>query len=276
MPSFGAISLYLLASLTVFTSAAPAPGKAGLVQGRNLQARCGECEAKEHPLPVLFGEMQTKVSPLCDKMKSLQNVTPDTLSPIVDEIKAVIEDAKGKVQLYIDEKVDMNLVLAADVNGGAVVDVSTLAGTFAGLINVIFEGCKAALTAAADGQIQASAKICADLCASLAGFIKVCCDLVTGLAAALAGKVSGYLALCAKLGVEASVDFLVSAGGNVAAGADAGAGAGVSGQGSMGSGAGLNVSADAGASADASASGSWDFSGLLGPLAGILNRVQNM
>jgi hypothetical protein len=67
MPSLRAISYYLVAALAAatFTNAAPTP--LGDISP-SLQARCGECEAKENPLPVLVKGLQDKINPIADKL----------------------------------------------------------------------------------------------------------------------------------------------------------------------------------------------------------------
>ncbi|KAK1222751.1 hypothetical protein PQX77_014391 [Marasmius sp. AFHP31] len=265
MPSFGTISLFLLASLTTFSSAAPPPPLPSAVH--ILEARCPECEAKEAPLPVLCADLQAKVSPLVDQMKALTEVTPDALNPICGDIKSAFADAQAKVQIYIDGGVNVDIGLAGDVNGGASVGIDVFAGTLAGLVNLVFEGCKVALSAAAEGQTDGCKKVLADLCTGIAAFVQVCCTFCgAALVAAVSAKIGGFVDFCGTLGISAAVGFLVSAGAGVGAGVGVGGsvGAGVDASAGADAGAGAGVGANAGVDVGAGVGAGGLFKGGLG------------
>ncbi|KAL0570528.1 hypothetical protein V5O48_011437 [Marasmius crinis-equi] len=221
MPSIRALSILLFASLTTFSLAAPAPA---------LEARCDACDAAEaQPLPVICGSLHDKVSPLVDQLRTLSQVTPDTLNPICGSIKSAFADAQGQVQAYIDGGVGLDIGLAADASGGAAVSMDVFAGTLAGLVNLVFEGCKVAYNAAAEGHVEGCAQILADLCTGLASFVQVCCTFCgAGLAAGIYGQVGGFLEFCGTLGISGAVGFLTSAGvgGGISVGGGIGGGIG--------------------------------------------------
>ncbi|ESK88813.1 hypothetical protein Moror_17091 [Moniliophthora roreri MCA 2997] len=68
IPSFRAVLYYFIGTLIApnIAGASPAP-----ISTSHLDARCGECEAKENPLPVLAHGIRDKITPLADKLQNL-------------------------------------------------------------------------------------------------------------------------------------------------------------------------------------------------------------
>ncbi|KAK7044160.1 hypothetical protein VNI00_007880 [Paramarasmius palmivorus] len=210
MPSLRTISYYLVAALAAatFTNAAPTP--LGDITPA-LQARCGECEAKENPLPVLVKGVQDKISPIADKLNHLPagGCTPDAVTPIVKEMKDILVDASAQVQVYIDANVDLDILLAGSANGGAAISVNAFASILVGLVNVIVSACLSVLKLTVSVDLQVMVKILADLCITLSLFIQLCLKLVVGLSAAIALQLGAFIALCVQLGIKASVGLLL-------------------------------------------------------------------
>uniref|UniRef100_A0A0W0GEU7 Transmembrane protein n=1 Tax=Moniliophthora roreri TaxID=221103 RepID=A0A0W0GEU7_MONRR len=196
MPSFRAISYYLVAALAAvsFTSAIPTPLLPVDAIAPAVHARCGECEA--NPLPVLVRGVQDKITPLADKLKNLPaaDCTRDNVAPIVKEIKDIIIDASAKVRVYLDADVDLDILLAGSANGGAAISVEAFASILAGLVNVVVTACVSVLNLKVDLEVMMN--ILADL-------------LVVGLSASLILQIGAFLALCLQLGIKVSVGLIL-------------------------------------------------------------------
>ncbi|KAK7027343.1 hypothetical protein VNI00_015306 [Paramarasmius palmivorus] len=207
MPSFRAISYYFVAAIAAAaTFAAASPSAAS-----HLNARCGECEAKENPLPVLVHGVQDKITPWADKLKNLPAgaCTPDAITPIVQGMKDVLIDANAQLQVYVDAKVDLSILLADAAHSDVTVSVEAFAGILVGLVNVIVTACLSVLKLTVSVDLDIVVKILADLCITLGVFIHLCLTLVVGLSVSLMVQLSAFISLCVQLGIKATVDAIL-------------------------------------------------------------------
>ncbi|ESK83446.1 hypothetical protein Moror_15584 [Moniliophthora roreri MCA 2997] len=208
MPSFRAISYYLIGALvaTNFAGASPSP-----ISPSHLEARCGECEAKENPLPVLVHGVQDKIIPLADKLKNLPagGCTPDTISPIVQHMKDVLIDANAQLQVYIDANVDLSILLADAAHSEVTMSVEAFASIIVGLVNVIVGACLSVLKLSVSVELDVIVKILGDLCITLGVFIHLCLTLVVGLSASLMVHISAFISLCVQLGIQLSLNAVL-------------------------------------------------------------------
>ncbi|KAF9254173.1 hypothetical protein L218DRAFT_1052319 [Marasmius fiardii PR-910] len=207
MPSIRNIALSLMASLamTSFTSA---------VETYN------QPPVEVVPVPVLCANVHTQITPVIAEITrtsshlflsfcsdALATVDIDTLTPLVANIKATIDSATAKVQAMVDAQIDVDVLLSADVNGGATVSIGDLAVSIAAMVEDVLGGCKSvfSLAAQADVDIVVCTKIVASLCVSIALFLQACCALFVDLSAALSIQLTAFVAFCLHLGVDASV-----------------------------------------------------------------------
>ncbi|KAK7026778.1 hypothetical protein VNI00_007077 [Paramarasmius palmivorus] len=210
MPSFRSISYYLIAALASATFAAASPATP-IVEGVHLNARCGECEAKEHPLPVLVHDVQDKITPWADKLKNLPagGCTPDTISPMVQGMKDVLIDANAQLQVFVDAKVDLSILLADAANSDVTVTVEAFAAILVGLVNVVVGACLSVLKLTVSADLDLVVKLLGDLCITLGVFIHLCLTLVVGLSVSLLVQLSVFVSLCIQLGIKATVDAIL-------------------------------------------------------------------
>ncbi|KAL0071767.1 hypothetical protein AAF712_000689 [Marasmius tenuissimus] len=202
MPSFRALTALFFIGAS-FTSTLALPHDAPTAP----TACDATCVAKTSPVPVIIQDVQNKISPMVEKIQYLKECKADDLKPIVADITAIIDGATAKVRAYVDAKVDLNIALAAEANAkaGVAVSIDVFVGLFVSLVTSIVVCIKAALNVTAQVELDTCIKIFASLCISLCAFLQVCCQLVVGLAVALAVQLTAFVALCAKLGVDASV-----------------------------------------------------------------------
>ncbi|KAK1225562.1 hypothetical protein PQX77_011502 [Marasmius sp. AFHP31] len=175
MPSFRAISLFFVASLASLSFASAAP-------------------QYTPPAHVHYEVALAKAA----------KVTADTIKPIVDEMTDCIDGATEKIKTHVDAKVDLKVALAADAGEklqSPLMTLLTLCLAWCGLHQGRPSG-------RSQGELDVVIKLFATLCVRLALLVQVCCQLVAGLAFALALHFTASVALCGELYVSACVDFL--------------------------------------------------------------------
>ncbi|KAK7046086.1 hypothetical protein VNI00_007081 [Paramarasmius palmivorus] len=206
MPSLRTISSCFVAAIAAATLASASP-VAPPFSFENLVPRCGECEAKENPLPVLVHGVQDKIAPWADKLKNLpaNECTPDTVSPIIKGMKDVLVEANAQLQVYVDAQVDLKLLLADAANSEVTVSIEAFAGILVGLVNVVVTACLSVLKLSVGVELDVIVKLLGDLCITLGLFIHLCLSLVVGLSASLMMQISAFVSLCVQLGVKVAL-----------------------------------------------------------------------
>ena len=66
----------------------------------------------------------------------MQNPKADAIKPVVVDMVRLINDGTMKVKAYVDNKVDPQIALAANAQGGAAVTIEVLVSAFASLVAV--------------------------------------------------------------------------------------------------------------------------------------------
>ncbi|KAL0575248.1 hypothetical protein V5O48_006713 [Marasmius crinis-equi] len=192
-------SLYLVSALAGVSVAAPYA----------VESRCdATCAAKSHPVPVILADVKNSISPMLAKIQSMPEVKADDVSPIVDNIKAVINDATNNIQSYVDNKVDRDAALASDSNGGPPISVDVLVKILVDLVLSIVVCIKAALSVCITVDLSVCITIFASLCVTICGLLAVLGSLVVELLAVLMVELKVFVDLCVQLGVGAAVSVL--------------------------------------------------------------------
>ncbi|KAG7086113.1 hypothetical protein E1B28_003627 [Marasmius oreades] len=213
MPSLRALFVSITAAVACVTSAvaapsfSPSPNSLSLVRrGTVFDPRC---DCYQSPLPVVIDDCTSKITPLIQKLKSLDasDITSANIKPIADEIKSVLTDGIGHLNLLAKGNAEVSLILST---GNGTLSVSDSATLLAGLVNLVLGGVKAVLKLVALSDSTDVIVIFADLSVTLAEFLKISVSLVVdgGLLVAVLPLIKESLGVVLILGIPSYFHFL--------------------------------------------------------------------
>ncbi|KAL0061319.1 hypothetical protein AAF712_011836 [Marasmius tenuissimus] len=208
MPSLRSLFLsFTTAVALVAAGPSTTPANSLLPRGAVFNPRC---ECYQAPLPVVIDDATSKITPLVEQLKSLDaaSITVEKIQPIAIEIKGVIADGIGHLNLLAKSNAEATLILST---GNGTLSVSETATLLAGLVNLVFGALGAVLKLVVSAQSSGIIALFAEIVIVVAEFVNISVSLVTvegGLLAAVLPLIKTSLGVAINLGVTSCFHFL--------------------------------------------------------------------
>ncbi|KAK7047125.1 hypothetical protein VNI00_006790 [Paramarasmius palmivorus] len=182
---------------------------AGVVQSPRSE-RCGLCEAKQTPLSVIIPQLQDRITPKIDEMKNLPSdkITPEALGPIAKDITNAIHEVTDQIQLFIDQNVDLDILLADKPGGSQRLRLAEIGVTVAGLVSVIVGGITAVLKAAGSGNAEAVIQVLLEIVVALVTLLLRLGTLLVGLLTTLIPMIPELVSLGLQMGIKEILELI--------------------------------------------------------------------